>query len=79
MVNNQANSWRDVCILETMITRTASFPHALSAVCLAVCAAILAYVAVQALTGHEDAAALFGAVAGGGLLGRLMRREAPHG
>ncbi|TGY87177.1 hypothetical protein E5163_15745 [Marinicauda algicola] len=58
-----------------MKTASASFPHTLSAASLAVCAAILAYGGVDAVTGLPDLAALAGAVTGGGLLGRLMRRD----
>lgn len=74
MVNNLPVKRRAICILETMMTRPASFPHRVSAASLAVCAAILAYAGIEALTGHADFAALAGAIAGGGLLGRLMRR-----
>lgn len=80
MVNNQPPKRRDVCISETMKTRSASFPHRVSAASLAVCAAILAYAGIDALTGHADFAALAGAIAGGGLLGRLMRTgDQPRG
>lgn len=75
MVNNAVPGWPGVCDLETMMTRTASIPHTVSAASLAVIAAILAYAGIETLTANTDWAALAGAIAGGGLLGRLMRRR----
>lgn len=74
MVNNCGSSRSGICILETMMSRTASFPHTLSAASLAVIAVILAYAGIDGLTANADFAALAGAIAGGGMLGRLMRR-----
>ena len=77
MVNNRVLFWLTVCILETMSRASAPFSNAISAASLAVCAAILAYWAIETLTASPDFAALAGAVAGGGLLGRL-KRSASH-
>jgi len=80
MVNNPVAIRPGVCISETMMTRPVSFPHTVSATSLALIAAILAFAGVDALTANADLAVLAGAVAGGGLLGRLMRRPAqPRG
>lgn len=80
MVNNQARFWLIVCILETMRQVSDPFLNALSVSSLAVCAAILAFWGIDTLTGSPDFAALAGAVAGGGLLGRLKRRASyPQG
>ena len=74
MVNNQDDFWPTICNLETMRQVSDPFSNALTAPSLAICAAILAFWGIDSLTGSADFAALAGAVAGGGLLGRLKRQ-----